>query len=38
MYTFTGETKGTIALKERGTQGWGYDPIFIPDEGNGQTH
>jgi len=36
--TFLGETKGKIALSERGTKGWGYDPIFIPLEGDGRTY
>lgn len=35
---FVGETKGTIAHEEKGSAGWGYDPIFIPDEGNNQTY
>ncbi|HDD67784.1 MAG TPA: XTP/dITP diphosphatase [Candidatus Thorarchaeota archaeon] len=29
--TFVGEMKGTIALEERGTGGFGYDPIFMPE-------
>ncbi|MHA1813604.1 MAG: non-canonical purine NTP pyrophosphatase, partial [Candidatus Thorarchaeota archaeon] len=29
--TFVGEMKGTIALEERGTGGFGYDPIFVPE-------
>ena len=33
---FVGETKGTIAYEEKGSAGWGYDPI--PDEGNNQTY
>ena len=31
---FVGEVKGTLAFKERGTDGWGFDPIIIP---NGET-
>lgn len=34
---FTGETKGGIAEKIRGSHGFGYDPIFIPEEGDGRT-
>jgi len=29
---FVGAAKGKIALKERGRFGFGFDPIFIPDE------
>lgn len=29
--TFEGECAGTIAHEPRGTEGFGYDPIFIPD-------
>lgn len=34
---FLGEVKGSIARKERGTGGFGYDPIFMPDRGEGGT-
>lgn len=36
--TFIGETQGTIAHSETGNYGWGYDPIFIPLEGDGRTY
>jgi XTP/dITP diphosphohydrolase len=35
--TFTGEVAGRITNMERGSEGFGYDPIFIPNEGNGST-
>ena len=36
LKTFKGETKGEIAKEPRGTNGFGWDPIFIP-EGYTQT-
>jgi XTP/dITP diphosphohydrolase len=30
-YLFEGIVKGTITNAKRGTEGFGYDPIFIPD-------
>lgn len=35
-YIFEGTVKGTIINHKRGTEGFGYDPIFIPD-GRTQT-
>ncbi len=30
VYTFNGEVEGNIIEFERGTEGFGYDPIFLP--------
>jgi XTP/dITP diphosphohydrolase len=32
-----GEVDGVIASSARGTGGFGYDPVFVPDEGNGRS-
>lgn len=31
IHTFIGEVKGTLALEERGSDGWGFDPVIIPE-------
>lgn len=33
----TGEVEGAIATEPRGDQGFGYDPVFVPREGDGRT-
>ena len=32
-----GEVAGAIARAPRGGEGFGYDPVFVPDEGDGRT-
>ena len=33
-----GVVAGTIATEVRGTGGFGYDPVFVPDGGGGRTY
>lgn len=33
----TGVVAGTITTAPRGGDGFGYDPVFVPDEGDGRT-
>ena len=35
MQTFEGEVHGRLTFPPRGIHGFGYDPIFIPNEGTG---
>ncbi len=35
--TTLGTCNGTIVETPRGTDGFGYDPVFVPDEGDGRT-
>lgn len=37
IHLLTGMCPGTIAHHERGSAGFGYDSLFIPDEGDGRT-
>ena len=37
VHVFQGSVTGKVADDMRGTNGFGYDPIFIPDEGDGRT-
>lgn len=32
-----GSVDGTIARQSRGGSGFGYDPVFVPDEGDGRS-
>jgi len=34
---FTGECKGNVSNEIRGKNGFGYDPIFVPNDGDGRT-
>jgi len=37
VIVWTGVCEGTIAEGPRGTSGFGYDPVFVPSEGDGRT-
>jgi XTP/dITP diphosphohydrolase len=37
IHYVTGECSGTIADRERGSHGFGYDCVFVPDDGDGRT-
>ena len=36
IFFFEGRLEGAVALSYEGTQGFGYDPVFIPTNGNGE--
>lgn len=35
--TILGQAEGTVVWPPRGENGFGYDPIFVPDAGDGRT-
>lgn len=37
VHEFSGEVHGTIAAAPIGGSGFGYDPVFVPGEGDGRT-
>ena len=37
MHFVAGECEGTIANSERGNNGFGYDSLFVPSDGDGRT-
>ena len=36
-HTFEAHATGTVASEPRGEGGFGYDPLFVPDEADGRT-
>ncbi len=36
-HLFEGTTSGTVAAAPAGAGGFGYDPLFVPDDGDGRT-
>ena len=36
-HVVVGRCSGTLAAQPRGTGGFGYDPAFVPDDGDGRT-
>jgi len=34
---FSGKVEGTLTTSVRGKQGFGFDPLFVPEEGDGRT-
>jgi XTP/dITP diphosphohydrolase len=37
VHEFSGEVQGSIAAVPIGGSGFGYDPVFVPSEGDGRT-
>jgi XTP/dITP diphosphohydrolase len=37
VHEFSGEVAGTIAAAPSGQGGFGYDPVFVPSEGDGRS-
>lgn len=35
--SFTGTVRGFVSMKPKGSRGFGFDPIFIPSNGDGRT-
>lgn len=38
VYYFEGRVDGSITLEPKGQGGFGYDPVFVPQEGDGRTY